>query len=206
MSGIWRTTRKFVYRRILHADDTPHRIALGVGLATFVAFTPTIGLQTVIALGLAALLGANKAVCLPFVWITNPLTLGIIYWPCWRLGAAFMRNKSVADQTAVMHKLHSYSDPVVGFWGGLFSYDFWAGLARLMLDLGTELWLGCILVGVVFGGTFYLATKWTVEAYRTRRQERMMRKHEKYEKQRTAAVSPRPVTPAKKVAAAGKAV
>ena len=36
VSGIWRTARKFVYKRMLHADDTPHRIALGVGIATFV--------------------------------------------------------------------------------------------------------------------------------------------------------------------------
>lgn len=203
MSGIWRRTRKFVYRRILHADDTPHRIALGVGIATFVAFTPTVGFQTLIAVGLAALLGANKAVCLPFVWITNPFTIGIVYWPCWRLGVSLTRNPSGTDHAAVMQALHSYPEAGVGFWEGVFSYEFWVGLAHLMLELGTELWIGCVVVGVVFGGSFYLATKWTVETYRSRREQRMMRK---YERHRAAGISTAPANRAKKVAVAGKAV
>ena len=81
--NIWRSARRFIFKRILHADDTPHRIALGVAISTFVGFSPIMGMQTVVSIALAALFRANKAVCLPFVWITNPVTFVPVYWSCW---------------------------------------------------------------------------------------------------------------------------
>jgi len=86
----WKKTRYFFYKRVLHADDTPHRIALGAGVAMLVAFSPTVGFQTVIAIALATLLRANKVVCIPIVWITNPLTILPIYGACWDLGRTLM--------------------------------------------------------------------------------------------------------------------
>ena len=179
VSSVWRSTRKFIYKRILHADDTPHRIAFGVAIAVFIGFTPTMGLQTVIALGLAALLGANKAVTLPFVWITNPFTFGPIYWGCWRFGTALTNSPSAAQAEEVMNKLHRYSDEGIGLLQGLFRYEFWVDLFNMMVEIGVELWVGCTIVGLVSGTVMYLATKWTVEAYRARRHDRIMRRHER---------------------------
>ncbi len=177
LSSIWQTTRRFVYKRVLHADDTPHRIALGVAIATFVAFTPTMGLQTVIALALAAVLRANKAVCVPLVWITNPATFVPIYWSCWRIGAAVVPNAAATEDVAVMHRLAAYAHPA--HLGRVLTYDFWSQLFYLMVDLGTELWVGCIIVGLILGICGYFATRWTVTAYRTRRAQRRARIEER---------------------------
>ncbi|HKI70697.1 MAG TPA: DUF2062 domain-containing protein, partial [Verrucomicrobiae bacterium] len=80
-----RIERFFVYR-VLHVDDTPHRIALGVAVGIFVAWTPTVGFQMILTIILATLLRANKLVGIPFVWISNPFTLGVIYYPNYLLG------------------------------------------------------------------------------------------------------------------------
>ena len=79
MSDIWRRTRRFLIVKVLHANDTPHRIALGIAIGVFIGLTPTVGLQMIIALALATALRANKVVCIPMVWITNPVTLVPIY-------------------------------------------------------------------------------------------------------------------------------
>ena len=42
----------FIYR-VLHVDDTPHRIALGVAAGIFIAWTPTIGFQMLLTILLA---------------------------------------------------------------------------------------------------------------------------------------------------------
>ena len=199
MDHVWRSTRKFIYKRILHADDTPHRIALGVALATFIAFTPTMGAQTIIAISLAAIFRANKAVCLPFVWITNPFTFGPIYWGCWRIGSLLTSSPTAADEAALASLL-GYSEGGQGFVHGLFSYNFWAGMLRVMVDFGVELWVGCGFVGLVTAVPLYFATKWTVAAYRAKRQALMIRRHE-WRKRRAEARSQRT---AKKIAAAGK--
>ena len=174
MSGLWKQARKFMYHRILHADDTPHRIALGVAVATFVAFTPTIGVQMVLAVAIAAALRANKAVCIPFVWITNPLTAVPIYSSCWLLGAWLVNGKGGADTAAVVDRLAAVAS--VPIWSHLLEWSFWSSVFALLVDLGTELWLGCCIVGLAGGGILYVFTRWGVTAYRRRRAERKMRR------------------------------
>ena len=82
--------RQFVYHNLLHADDPPHPLALGVAVGMFVAFTPTVGVQMVLAGFLSWLLRANKAVSIAVVWISNPGTMVPIYWYCYRIGCAIL--------------------------------------------------------------------------------------------------------------------
>lgn len=186
MSGMWRSARSFVVKRVLHANDTPHRIALGVGLATFVGFTPTMGLQTAIALGLAALFRANKAVCIPIVWVTNPLTFVPIYGACWWLGAMILPgSESLGGQAAVLEKLHAFENGG-GFFANFFNAEFWYGILHLMLELGGELWLGCTIVGAVGGLTMYFLTRWGVTTYRVKHEEHLKRKQQRREERRAA--------------------
>lgn len=174
MSGIWRQARKFLYHRVLHTDDTPHRIALGVAIATFVAFTPTMGAQMVIAVAIAAALRANKAVCIPIVWVTNPFTAVPIYSFCWMAGAWIVDAENGANVQAVVERMAAVA--AIPSWSQLLEWSFWSSVMALLVDLGTELWLGCCLVGLVSGGVLYGATRWGVTAYRRRRAERKMRR------------------------------
>ena len=175
MKGAWRKTRYFVYKHVLHADDTPHRIALGAGLAMLVAFSPTIGFQTVIAIALAAVLRANKAVCVPIVWITNPVTALPIYGACWELGRALTMAPATGNGANVAAILAELSGPAnQGIWYRLLEAGFWARLLTIMFEFGMELWVGCLVVGIVAGVITYFAMRWGVTEYRQRRRVRMI--------------------------------
>lgn len=167
MTAFWNKTRRFLVHTILHADDTPHRIALGVAVGIFIGFSPTIGLQMVLALALAALLGANRLVCIPMVWITNPVTLGPIYWACWRVGSALLPSNGVGDGSAVVQRVETMYQTV-----GLTTVvreDFWRQLLGRFIDVGTELWVGCFVVGIVASFIAYFAARWLVVLARKRR-------------------------------------
>lgn len=72
--------------RILHVEDSAHRVALAVGLAVAVVWTPAIGLHLLIYLLLAWLCRANMLVGIPFILLSNPLTLIPVYYPNYLLG------------------------------------------------------------------------------------------------------------------------
>ena len=78
--------RHFIFHNILHVDDPPHSLALGLAIGVFLAFTPTVGIQMVLAGIITWILGANKAVSVTVVWISNPATLVPIYWSGYRVG------------------------------------------------------------------------------------------------------------------------
>jgi len=174
VSRIWKKARKFVFHRVLHTDDSPHRIALGVAIATLVAFSPTLGFQTVIALAIAAALRANKAVCIPLVWITNPFTAVPIYWFCWRIGAGLLGTTN-GHAAVAPDRLIAAGSPQS--FGQVFEWGFWSALATTLLELGSALWLGCCLVGLVCAALLYGLSRWGVTTYRQRRMARKMRRY-----------------------------
>ena len=77
---IIRRVEHFVIYRVLHADDTPHRLALGIALGMFVGWTPTVGLQMLLVVLLAPSFRVNPIVGIPIVWVSNPFTIVPIYF------------------------------------------------------------------------------------------------------------------------------
>ncbi len=177
MTAVWRKTRRFVLHNVLHADDTPHRIALGLGLGIFVAFTPTVGVQMIIALALAALFRANKAVCVPMVWITNPVTIIPVYAMCYRLGALLLGRVTPDANNEVQTMVGPVVEAVkTGGFAAFLEWSFWSSLGSAFMKFGSELWVGCLLVAVVAGLLGYVASYWTVSSYRQRRRQRIERR------------------------------
>ncbi len=172
--------RRLILHHVLHADDTPHRIALGVAIAMFVALMPLVGLQTVIAVGITAAVGANKAVCIPIVWITNPLTLWPIYGGCYALGRFVMASPDSAADDQVLTKLAesggSASFYEAAFWTRFLEWEFWTGLLDTLGSFGLELWIGCFIVGGALSLLSYPLTRWIVSRYRERRRHRILRR------------------------------
>ena len=96
--GLYRRISFFVVHHVLHTDDTPSRIARGVAIGMFIAWLPLIGLQMALVLALSFIFRANKVVGLPVVWISNPFTLGPVYYPSYLLGAAMLNSHPVSIQ------------------------------------------------------------------------------------------------------------
>ena len=163
-----RIERFFIYR-VLHVDDTPHRIALGVAIGIFVTWTPTIGLQMVLTILLAMLLRANKFVGVPFVWISNPLTIVPVYGPNYWIGSKLLGEgytwsrfiEATAGATALTG---TWTEKVQAYWSA-----FW--------PIFPPLWMGSIMMALVLGGITYPLIRYAVVAYRRRRELRRGRRH-----------------------------
>jgi hypothetical protein len=67
------------YDRFIKLRGCPREIARGFAVGIFVGFTPTLGVQMLIAVPLAALLKSNKLAAAAGVWISNPVTVPFIY-------------------------------------------------------------------------------------------------------------------------------
>lgn len=154
--------RRIFLKKILHADDPPHRLALGVAIGLFVTFTPTIGFQTALVIALAWLLGANKLVGLPLVWISNPATFVPIYYPCYRIGKWILGGQPVSMRwwRDLAHPPESSVEALRFYW------------TRLLEIIG-PLTTGCLVVAIPIGSVGYVLTYQSVIRYRDLRTKRL---------------------------------
>ena len=157
-----RVKRFFIFR-VLHVNDTPHRIALGVAIGIFVTWTPTIGFQMLLTVALAWLLRANKLVGVPFVWISNPLTMVPIYLPNFALGRWLLRNNYESPDFAKALTVGGGS--WLEAWLNRTS-AWWSETMKVFAPL----WLGSLIVGLVLGVTTYFLIRYAVVAYRRHRE------------------------------------
>jgi hypothetical protein len=150
--------RRFLFYRVFSLNDTPHRIALGVAVGMFVAWTPTMPFQMVLTIAISALVGANKFVGVPFVWVTNPVTLIPIYGPNYILGSWLLGRESAIKQfISEMQSCMSFSG---GFWET--TKTWW----QATLNFFAPLWLGSLLMGIVVAAVSYCLILWGVIKFR----------------------------------------
>ena len=81
---------RYFYDRFVRLHGSPRAIAWGAALGFFVAMTPTMGIQTYIAVPLAALFRISKVAAATTVWLTNPLTAPFIYGFNYMAGAKLL--------------------------------------------------------------------------------------------------------------------
>ncbi len=149
---------------VLGVQDTPHHIALGVLLGFVVGMTPTLGVQLIIYVTLAAILRANKISGILPVFISNPVTAVPLYYFNWWVG-----NLAVGGDNETAEFARLAIDRVThweGSWWSLVSKIFspttWPQIWRLVV----ELWIGSLIVGGVLGVSFYFVTLEAVILYR----------------------------------------
>jgi uncharacterized protein (DUF2062 family) len=156
---------------LLRLRGTPEAVARGVAVGMFVAFTPTIGLQLVLAALLATICNANRPAALVPVWITNPATLVPVYAFTYWVGSLVWPGPPV---TEVIEALGAIV-------GELSEFDGWAVKEQVMTFLGLgrdvliALAIGGALVGGLTGALAYVAVLRLVVDLRRRRSERRRR-------------------------------
>ena len=163
--------RHLLVHSILHLDDTPHRIALGVFLGLFIGATPTLGIQTLLYFAAASVCRANMISGIVPVWFTNPLTAVPIYYACWKLGGLILTGRwetSPESQDAISRLIEGAEANSKGFYERLFEIDFWKAALELVRSIGLELWIGSVTLGIVLGVLGYVLTYRGVVAYRAR--------------------------------------
>jgi len=108
--------------------------AIAIGL--FVAWVP-LPIQMVLAALLALLIRVNLPLSVIVVWISNPLTMGPMYWFAWRLGRWLLDEPYVPVQ-------------------------FEPTFAWLTAELGMAwqpLGLGCVLLGILSAAVGYVVSR-----------------------------------------------
>lgn len=133
--------------QVLHLEDSPHRLALGFAVGIFVAWTPTIGLQMLLAALLTWLCRANKLIAIAVVWISNPYTALPIYWFNYLVGYWCVGGEKV--NWAWFDTLLTRPEPNMGFSAYL-SYAY-----HKMTEVAYPLILGSCLVGIVLALVSY---------------------------------------------------
>lgn len=91
MIGLTRAAVTRWLERLLHIHDTPHRTAVAFSLGVFLAFSPLLGLHTVLGLALAFAFGLNRVAVLLGVYVNLPWFLGPYYTVATLAGAAVLR-------------------------------------------------------------------------------------------------------------------
>ncbi len=128
------------------SGDTPKRVAGGVALGVFIAFTPTLGLQMLIYAAAAAVLPVNKLAGFPALFISNPLTAVPIYYAGWWVGARVLRSGPEGAAVLLGENEHSGQGAM------------WSRLWDALLSVGAEVWVGSVLLGCIAAVVAYLLT------------------------------------------------
>jgi len=108
------------------------------------------------------------------VWICNPLTFVLIYYPCYRLGRfvlPFFHEKAQVelDQIqALLDQTFSLSYMLVN----LFTADYWKQVGSVFSTIGLEILVGGVILGAVAAKISYWVAYYFVIGYRTRKKTR----------------------------------
>jgi len=170
---------KYFYYRFIRLQVTPESLARGVALGLFISTTPTFGVQTFIALFLAAVLRCSKISAVVAAQFSNALTAPFIFMGTYYLGAVVM------DTPFERSRLDGLMD---GFeWGDVWTSGFsaFAPLWEGFRDVFVSLWVGGLIVGGGLAAIGYfmvlgIDTKAHMQIIRARKQvERLKRLKQK---------------------------
>ncbi|WP_432798399.1 DUF2062 domain-containing protein [Poriferisphaera sp. WC338] len=148
---LWLTPR-YWFRRLVKLRATPHDVAMGSSIGVFVAFTPTIGLQMVIAGVLATLMRTSRPAAIIPVWISNPVTMGPIFAITYWVGKLVWPWRMLNGQG----EMTEASELMAG------------GLLMHGVDAMIMMTVGGILTGMICGAGTYPLVKWMTQRYQER--------------------------------------
>ena len=148
------------FRRLLAIDDPPERTALAFSIGIFIAFSPFLGLHTIMATVIAFAFRFNKVAIYTGTFINNPfLTLVPIIILSYAVGAFILgRPIDIPDEGVELLK-----DP------HLFSGDYYR---RLFVQSWSILWpfaIGGTVLSVVCSVVAYPLTLWALRKRGLRR-------------------------------------
>jgi len=150
--------------RLLRQPLAAHAIALGAAAGVFIAFTPTMGIQLVLAALMATWLRASRLSAMLTVYITNPLSMGPIYSFTYWVGTHILGGPARGAQEL---------ERTLG------AEEWVDGVVRLFkagADLALPLWVGGIAVGLVLALPTYAVVLRLVLGHRMLRESKRMRR------------------------------
>jgi len=128
-------------------NDTPERIAKGAALGVFISITPTFGIHTILAIGMATFLRTNKAATVLGSFFNNHLSAIPIYLLCYKVGIFITGGDAnlAIKPPSFFHYIH------------------------LGLNVLIPLWIGSIIVGMAISLPMFFILKYLLKKYKTKR-------------------------------------
>lgn len=140
---------RLIYLRIMRLDDPPERIARGAAIGVFMGIFPTFGAGTILSLGAAFILRANKAAAVIGSLIMNPFTSPFFWTLSVIVGSLLLRE----DYRAVL----------TNFKGGHFHILKGAGAVSMVFLVGN------LVVSTAFTLASYYLVKFFIIRHRARK-------------------------------------
>ena len=148
------------FRRLLAADDPPERTALAFSVGVFIAFSPFLGLHTLMATALAFMFRFNKIAIYTGTFLNNPfLTLVPITLASYALGAALLGRPVGLPREGV----ELLSEP------HLLTGSYWRRLLHHSWDIVVPFSVGALVLSVVCSLAAYPVTLRLLRANARRR-------------------------------------
>ena len=148
------------FRRLLTLDDPPERTALAFAIGVFIAFSPFLGLHTIMATLVAVLFRFNKVAVFAGTFINNPfLTLVPIIIASYAVGAFLLGQplRISPEGVDLLKEPH------------LLTADYYRKLFREGWQIVWPFTIGGMVLSVVCSLVAYPVTSWLL---RTRRQRK----------------------------------
>jgi uncharacterized protein (DUF2062 family) len=123
--------------RMRQLEGNPHKIALGMAIGIFVSITPIIPLQTVVAVVLAFLVRGSKSAAVLGTWLSNPLTIPVVYFANYKLGCLLLGYQKTLDSIA---------------------FDSFSQLMEMGLEVTWAMIVGGVVIGAILGMVAYFIT------------------------------------------------
>jgi uncharacterized protein (DUF2062 family) len=143
-----------VIKWLVRLRRSPRAIAGGFALGTFVAFSPTMGVQFFIAISLATVLNLNRPAACVTIWITNVATMAPIYTFNYWVGSLICSGPSVGYVSKVFLELTAKLIKL-NVWDIIDQFQIIMGLGK---DIVVPLIIGSFIVSVIAAGLVYLAS------------------------------------------------
>lgn len=154
-----------VLRWVVKLRSSPRAIAGGLGVGTFIAFTPTMGVQLILAVIVATLFNMNRPASMIPVWITNPITVAPIYTFNYWLGCKFVGGPPLKEVSGLF----------IDIGRTMAHLEFWEikeqilAILHMGRDILIPLLVGSIAIGAVTGLATYLFSLKLLSIFFTRR-------------------------------------
>ena len=123
--------------RLRQLEGNPHHLALGMGVGIFVSIMPIIPFQTLVAFGLAFLVRGSKSAAVLGTWLSNPLTIPLVYYANYKAGCLLLGCETTLERIA---------------------FDSFGQLMELGMEVTLAMLVGGAVIGAVLGVAAYFAT------------------------------------------------
>ena len=162
--GGWLRALRYNRLRLLRISDDPRRIALGVFVGTFVAFTPFFGAHFLLAPALAWAAGGNVLASLLATMICNPVSFPVIAYAAIQLGSRILRTGKQVDRAGVETAFESFWHSLVsGLKGG---ETDWSAVSALFEQVLLPYLVGGSLLGLVAAALAAWLSERAVKSFR----------------------------------------